>query len=321
MRSLTLGRSGLLVTEIGFGVLTIGPAQLNLPLAEGAAVLRYALDRGIHFLDTAQYYRTYPYIRQALKGFSAPEKLVIVSKSLTHDGAAMTAAIEEARRELNRDVIEVFLLHEVRHDGDFEYRQAAWEALQEAKIKGLVKAVGVSTHHVDVAEQMAERSDVDVLFPLINHRSIGIRRASEPGTKEDMAAAIEKAAAGGIGVFAMKVLGGGVILNEYQEAISYARALPGVCSIMLGFGNTAEVDRIFELVEGSLTPDYQPDLSGKHLQVDQGDCEGCGLCVQRCPNHALFYNENGLAEVNPDLCMTCGYCAPVCPVRAIIIIG
>ena len=56
-----------MVTPIGFGVLTVGNTQLNLPVEEGAEVLRYALERGINFLDTAQYYETYPYIREALK--------------------------------------------------------------------------------------------------------------------------------------------------------------------------------------------------------------------------------------------------------------
>jgi aryl-alcohol dehydrogenase-like predicted oxidoreductase len=55
-----LGNTGLLVTEAGFGVLTVGKTQLNLTVDEGAAVLRYALERGINFLDTAEYYETYP---------------------------------------------------------------------------------------------------------------------------------------------------------------------------------------------------------------------------------------------------------------------
>ena len=34
--------------------------------------------------------------------------------------------------------------------------------------------------------------------------------------------------------------------------------------------------------------------------------------------NTIFYNENGLAEVNHQKCLTCGYCSPVCPVRAVI---
>ena len=68
MEKRSLGRTGIAVSRAGFGVLPIGPSQLALPVEEGAAVLRYALERGINFIDTAQYYRAYPYIRTALAG-------------------------------------------------------------------------------------------------------------------------------------------------------------------------------------------------------------------------------------------------------------
>ena len=69
----------------------------------------------------------------------------------------------------------------------------------------------------------------------------------------------------------------------------------------------------------TLPEDYAPDLSWKRIMVDPGDCEGCGACVLRCPNHAIVLDENGIARIDPDACLTCGYCAPVCPVRAIIL--
>ncbi|MCB6367435.1 4Fe-4S binding protein, partial [Intestinibacillus massiliensis] len=96
------------------------------------------------------------------------------------------------------------------------------------------------------------------------------------------------------------------------------RDLPGVDSIMIGFGSKEEVDRIVEYAEGTIDPDYIPDVSKKRIRIDQGDCEGCGACITRCPNKAIFRNGNGLAQVDPSICLTCGYCAPVCPVRAII---
>ena len=55
-----LGQTGLAVSCVGIGALPIGPGQLNLPLEEGSAVICDALRRGISFIDTAQYYRTYP---------------------------------------------------------------------------------------------------------------------------------------------------------------------------------------------------------------------------------------------------------------------
>lgn len=319
MQQQILGNTGLMVSPVGFGVLTIGNTQLNLPLREGADLIRYAMEQGINFLDTAQYYQTYPYIREALKGTSFEP--VIVSKCLDHTYQDMKQAIEEARHELNRDVIDIFLLHEVRSDPDFDNRAGAWAYLQEAKEKGLVKAIGVSTHHVDVAERMSSIPEVDVLFPLINLHGLGIRRGNNPGARDDMAAAIQEAANHGKGVFAMKVFGGGVLTGEYHQAIDYVMNLPGVSSLMVGFGNHREVDRMIERMEGTLDPDYLPDLSRKKIWIDQGDCEACGACVDRCPNGAIYQNKDGLANVSYERCLTCGYCAPVCPVRAIIMIG
>jgi aryl-alcohol dehydrogenase-like predicted oxidoreductase/Pyruvate/2-oxoacid:ferredoxin oxidoreductase delta subunit len=316
MKKNHLGNTGLLVAEAGFGVLTVGKTQLNLPVEEGAAVLRYALERGINFLDTAEYYETYPYIRKALEGSNFEP--VIASKSLGRSYKEMRNAIEDARAALNRDVIDIFLLHEVRNDPDWENRAGAWECLQEAKAKGLVKAIGLSTHHVDAAARAVKTKEIDILFPLINFQSLGIRKGTGPGTKEEMATEIKKAAAAGKGVFAMKVFGGGNLTGHYLEAIRYVRELPGISSLMIGFGYRYEIDRIIDVMDGTIDPGYVPDLSKKRVRIDQGDCEGCGACIERCPNHAIFRNSDGLAEVNHSICLTCGYCAPVCPVRAII---
>lgn len=318
MKKKKLGNTGIEVSEFGFGVMTIGSSQLDLPLEEGAELIRYGLENGLHFLDTAQYYETYPYIREALKKTDVHP--VICSKCLDPTYSGVRSAVEEALRELDLEQIDLFLLHEVRNDPDWENRAGAWRCLQDMKKAGLVKAIGVSTHHVDVAQRIAGTPEADVLFPLINFQSLGIRKGDGPGTKEEMAAAIRACSEAGKGVFAMKAFGGGNLTGSYVEALDYVRSLPGIDSIMIGFGKKEEVDRIREYADGTLPKEYRPDLSEKRIRIDQGDCEGCGACKERCPNHAIFWNENGLAQVDPDVCITCGYCAPVCPVRAIILL-
>jgi len=230
----------------------------------------------------------------------------------------MRFAVEEARKEMDRDVIDIFLLHEVRNDPDWAIRAGAWEYLNEAKAKGLVKAIGISTHHVDVAKKMIDVMECDVLFPLINFKSLGIRNDTGEGSKEEMAVAIKACADMGKGVFAMKVFGGGNLTKQYLEALDYVSTLQGVASMMIGFGYHHEIDRIIEYANGTIDRTYVPNVSDKKIHIDQGDCEGCGECIKRCPNHAIFRNENGLAEVDHKICITCGYCAPKCPVRAII---
>lgn len=316
MKKIKLGNTGLEITPVGFGVLTVGNTQLNLSVEEGAELIRYALEKGINFLDTAQYYETYPYIRQALK--LTDKRPVICSKCLDASYREMEFAIKQALEEMDLDVIDLFLLHEVRNGTDWEDRAGAWRCLMDAKKAGLVKAIGVSTHHVDVAERMASVPELDVLFPLINMSSLGIRKGDGPGTKEEMAAAIRANAEAGKGVFAMKAFGGGNLTGSYLEALDYVRNLEGISSIMIGFGKKEEVDRIVEYAEGTIDPAYVPDITKKKIRIDQGDCEGCGACISRCPNKAIFRNEKGLAQVDHEICLTCGYCAPVCPTRAII---
>ena len=296
--------------------MTIGKSQLDFSIKKGAEVLRYAFEKGVNFIDTAQYYETYPYIKEALKGTTFEP--VIASKCLDDSYGSMKAAVEEARREIDRDVIDIFLLHEVRSFSDWQRRAGAWEYLHEAKDKGYVKAIGLSTHHVDVTEMCADTPDVEVVFPLINFKSLGIRKGGGTGTKEEMAAAIKKCADAGKGVFAMKVFGGGNLTGEYLMALDYISSLPGIASMMIGFGFHHEIDRIIEYAEGTIDRNYVPDIKNKKIRIDPGDCEGCGNCIERCPNHAIFKSEAGVCEVDHSICLTCGYCAPVCPVRAII---
>ena len=64
---------------------------------------------------------------------------------------------------------------------------------------------------------------------------------------------------------------------------------------------------------------YNPDVSRKKMIVEQTNCEGCGACMSMCESEALFFNKDGLAQIDESRCLTCGYCAPVCPSRAIIL--
>ena len=92
----TLGKTGICVSRLCFGTLTIGPLQANLPLREGADLLIAAIDLGVNFFDTADLYGTYPYIREALRHRDA-SRLVIASKSYdyTREGQKASTAFRK----------------------------------------------------------------------------------------------------------------------------------------------------------------------------------------------------------------------------------
>ena len=316
MKRVILGKTELSVSICGFGVLPMGPAQLALPVEKGAAIIRHALNNGINFLDTAQYYRTYPYIREALAD-GAYDDVVICSKSLAPDYAGMMSAVLEAREALERESIDIFLMHEVR-SGQLLARGGALQALIDARKRGLVRAIGLSTHHVDVVEAAAAMETVDVVFPLINYAGLGIRRGDAFASADEMLVAIGKCHDAGKGVFSMKAFGGGALTAHYQEALDYVFRQPTIDSVMVGFGTIADVDDILSYLDGTMAPGYNPDVSSKRVHVNQEDCEGCGACKNACPAGAIYWNENGLADIDQSKCLTCGYCSPVCPVRAVI---
>jgi len=316
MKNTILGKTGLSVSVCGFGVLPVGPAQLALPVEEGAAIIRHALDHGINFLDTAQYYRTYPYIKKALASGDYDD-VVICSKSLASDYEGMMEAILEAREALGRDVIDIFLMHEIR-SGQLASRSGALQALVEARSRGLVRAIGLSTHHVDVTREAASMTELDVVFPLINYAGLGIRQGGQFATAGEMMEAIRLCHDAGKGVFSMKAFGGGALTAHYQKALDYVFGADCIDAVMIGFGKISDVDDILSYLDGTMDPSYQPDVSQKRVHVNQEDCEGCGACKNACPAGAIYWNDNGLASVDHDKCLTCGYCSPVCPVRAVI---
>lgn len=323
MKNTLLGNTGLSVSPVGMGVLPIGPNQRNLPLKEGAQVIKYALGRGINFIDTAQYYRTYPYIREAMRQLKDESSLasrpVICSKCLGADYESMKDAVEEARDALDIDVIDIFLLHEVR-SGQFAERAGAWEYLNKAKTEGLVRAIGVSTHNVDVVREMASVDECDVVFPLVNYAGLGIRNGEGPGTADEMMEAISACHDARKGIFSMKVFGGGNLTGTYQKALDYVFSKKQIDSVMVGFSSESEIDDMIEYLEGNMPKEYNPDVSAKRMWIEESDCEGCGNCMKACQSQAIFYNERGLAQIREDICLTCGYCAAACPVRAIIMV-
>lgn len=317
MKNTLLGNTGLSVSRVGMGALPIGPNQRNLSVEQGADVIKYALQQGINFIDTAQCYKTYPYIKEALR--SSNYEPVICSKCLGDSYDVMKDAVEEARSNLDRDVIDIFLLHEVR-TGKFQQKQGAWEYLNEAKAKGLVKAIGISTHNIDVTNEIAKVEECDVVFPLINYAGLGVRNYNEAGTVEDMEKAIAACYKAGKGIFSMKAFGGGNLTVSYQKALDYIFARKDIDSVIVGFTTPKEIDDMIDYLDGRMDPSYNPDVTSKKMWVEESDCEGCGSCLKACQSQAIFYNDKGLAQIDEEKCITCGYCAAACPVRAMIMI-
>lgn len=302
-----LGSTGLKVSRMCFGVLTVGPLQANLSIDEGAEVIRYALEHGVNFMDTAQYYETYPYIRRALRGYRG--EAYISSKSYAYTEEMMAESVEQARRELDRDVVDIFMLHEQESALTIKGHWEAYEYLLKCKDQGIIKAAGISTHTIAGVKAAALIPEIDVIHPLYNVSGVGI----VDGTAAEMAAAINEASKAGKGIYSMKPLGGGNLLKNTEEAFNFVLGNHDLDAIAVGMKTTAEVDMNISLFEGKQVSGETRDKVNaipRALHIESW-CQGCGECVDRCSANALSLID-GQAQVDREACRLCGYCGPVC---------
>jgi predicted aldo/keto reductase-like oxidoreductase len=333
MEQRTLGRTGLLVSRLVFGTLTLAPCQAGLPPEEAGDLLAYAFSRGVTFWDTAEIYDNYPHIRAGLRRLAQPP--IICTKTYAYTRQMAQASLDQARRALGLDVIDVVLLHEQETCLTMDGHREAFTWLLQQKETGAIRAVGLSTHAVEPVRALAAARSpagsqavwsgidpgpyrqADVIHPLLNLRGIGIL----DGSIEAMAAACREAHDQGIGIYGMKMLGGGHLLPQFCEAAEFALSLDFADAFAVGMQSQAEVDMNVALFSGE-KPD--PALLARTMNRQRrlliSDwCDGCGACVSRCGEKALSIRD-GRAVVDPGRCIFCGYCAAVCRDFAIKVI-
>lgn len=309
-----LGQTGIMVSPIVFGALTIGPIHKNLAVEDGAAVIRQALELGVNLIDTAECYDTYPYIREALKGWQ--EHIYVTSKSYGYNRELMAKAFEDCRKALDRDTLDIFLMHEQESRYTIEGHKEALDYLNEQKAKGLLKAVGLSTHAVDAVRAAADRDDIDVIHPIINKYGWGII----DGTRDEMLDAIAYAKAKGKGLYGMKALSGGKLADDAYDCFRWAFTVPQVDAFAVGMKSRREV-RINVAWALGEEPDPK-DLAEyvvekRHIEV-RDTCVGCQSCIRRCGQRAISMAEGAkTVTINLKRCVLCGYCRDNCEHNAI----
>lgn len=310
-----LGNTGLKVSKICFGSLTVGPLQANLPLDKSLEVFKTAFDLGINFIDTAEIYENYDHIRNALK--SCNKDIIISTKCYAYTRDMMKESLEKARKELDRDVIDIFLLHEQESILTVKGHWEAIEYLLEAKAKGLVKAIGLSTHHIKGVEACIQVPELEIIHAIVNYKGIGIL----DGNIEQMLNTLQKAQELGKGIYGMKPIGGGNLLKNAEKALKWSFARPELDAVALGMQSVEEVKVNVAYLENKIpNPKDVEKVKQKTRKLHIEDyCEGCGACVKRCPQHCLSIKE-GKVTVDRDRCVLCSYCASVCPLFAIKVV-
>lgn len=302
-----LGSTDLKVSKLAFGTLTISPLQKNLSIDESLPVMLEAFKRGVNFFDTAEGYNNYDHLRNFLKHVNRKD-VIISTKTYAYSREQAEKSLKKALTEMDTSYIDLFMLHEQMNEQTIKGHYDAIEYFLEMKAKGVIKAIGISTHFVAGVKATKYFDAIEVLHPIINKAGIGIcdgdLKAMEDGIRS-----LE----GTKGIFAMKALAGGNLLNSIDEAFDYILNFKGLDAIAIGMQNINEVIFNVNKFENKQIHDTiikALDFQNRKLHI--GDwCVGCGSCVSICQQKALRV-INGSVVVNDDKCTCCGYCSQVC---------
>jgi aryl-alcohol dehydrogenase-like predicted oxidoreductase len=188
-----LGTTGMDISRVGFGAWAIGGSGWKFAWgpqddAESVAAIRYAVEQGVNWIDTAAIYglgHSEEIVGQALKEIPEGDRPYVFTKcgnvwdpadpgaQARRIGAAdsIRREVDDSLRRLGVERIDLYQVHWPAQDGTplEEY----WQTMLELKAAGKVRAVGLSNHDVGQLETAEKLGHVDSLQPPFSaiHRS------------------------------------------------------------------------------------------------------------------------------------------------------
>lgn len=161
METRTLGRTGLEVTVVGFGAMTIGGAFGPVDDAVSLQALHAAIDAGMNFIDTSNAYgagHSEQLIGRFLKERSDRDQIILCTKggnnmetgTRNFDPAYIRDCVEGSLERLGVEAIDLYLLHNPTV-ANLE-AQDSFEVLETCKAQGKIKHWGVSVNTLPECE-------------------------------------------------------------------------------------------------------------------------------------------------------------------------
>ena len=273
MKMVRLGRSELMVTKTAMGCLPIQRCSTE----DAVAIIRRAYEGGINFFDTANAYSDSEHkLGIALEGVR--ENVIISTKSGGKDYATILGHIENSLRELKTDYVDLFQFHMVTEMPDFEDPNGIYAAALEAKRRGWVRHIGVTTHRIDLAFELIETGKFETMqfpFSYISHERDFelVRRCKELD----------------VGYIAMKGLAGGILSNA-RACHAFMAEQDNVAPIW----GVQSMEQINEWLALAAEDPIMDDALRAVIEKDRAElgsnfCRGCGYCLP-CPEGIEIYN-------------------------------
>jgi predicted aldo/keto reductase-like oxidoreductase len=314
-----LGRTELMVGVVGFGGIPIQRYDEKATLD----TLKACATQGMNYIDTARGYTvSEEYIGKALKEIGR-DKFYLATKSMTRTKEGFYSDILTSLKNLQTDMIDVYQIHNLASQADFETifsEEGAYAAAKQAQREGKIRFIGITAHLKEMALKLVETNKFDLIqFPFNAAENQGVEM-------------LKRAKELDMGTVAMKPLGGGIFAEEAKWAIQYIiesslidSAIPGMNTKEQVFENAAAAK------EGPMQPEARKAIEEKAAEVGKDFCRRCGYC-QPCPQGidiaGLMLMEGyvkryGLADwaskryatfkVKGNACVECGVCMTRCP--------
>ena len=317
MEYITLGKTGLRVSKMGFGGI---PIQ-RVTAEEAKALLEAVEAAGVNYIDTARGYTvSEELIGQAIEG--RRDKFVLATKSMARDREAMAKDIETSLGNLRTDYIDLYQIHNpsVQQLEQVCAPGGALEALLEAKEAGRIGHLGLTAHSLEVFQRALELDWVEtVMFPYNIVESQG-------------AELMERARAKGVGFINMKSLAGGAI-EDAALALRFASSNPNVTVVLPGMYAPEEVAENAAAVSGASPLTARELERAEEIRRELGNnfCRRCNYCAPctvgiSIPNVFLFQGylrrygledwargRYGALAAKAGDCVACGACEERCP--------
>jgi len=313
--NVTLGKTKITVNRNGFGALPI--QRINKE--DAAVLLRKAFQSGIHFFDTARFYTdSEEKIGHALS--DVRENIYIASKTMTTKVEEFWEQLNTSLRMLRTDYIDIYQFHNPSFCPKPGDGTGLYEAMLEAKSKGMIRHIGITNHRISVALEAAESGLYETIqFPF-----------SYLATDNEIEL-VELCKERGVGFIAMKALAGGLI-NNSSAAYAYLAQYEDVLPIW-GVQSEKELDEFITYIKKPpvLNQELSTVIEGDKKALKGGFCRGCGYClpcpvgidipisarmslmIRRAPT-SIYLNDEWKGKMKKiEDCIHCNHCKDNCP--------
>jgi predicted aldo/keto reductase-like oxidoreductase len=275
-----------------------------------AKLVRYALDHGITYFDTAESYPLgFPGVaeRAIARGIAGRRNEVVIGTKTEaradESRDVFMRRLEASLRRLRTDRIDIYFNHAVNDLARLENPE--WhEFTSRAKRQGKIRYVGMSGHGGHLLECLERAIDHELVDVFLGAHNFGADpKFYEHFTKSfDLVAnqkglprIIQKAKAKGIGVLVMKTLMGAKLndMRPYEwGSATYAQAAfrwvfsnPDVNALVVSMKSTEQIDEYLR-ASGETRPRAGDArrLRGYLAAHGASQCrQGCGSCADACP--------------------------------------